>query len=98
MKKRPNPKPTVDDLCVICGRPYAMTHEVFFGNPDARHSQDYGLTVRLCYEHHQHPKTGVHFNRPFDLELKQRFKQKFEDENTDKNFSDIFDTAWIKDL
>jgi len=98
MKKKRNPIPTIDVECIICGRPYAATHEVFYGNPDARHSQDYGLTVRLCYDHHQHHKTGVHFYRAFDLKLKQEFKAKFELENPELKFSDIFNTAWMQEV
>ena len=98
MKKKHNPTPTENDLCVICSRDYAELHEIFYGNPDARLSQDYGLQVRLCYKHHRNHKTGVHHNRKLDLKLKLEGKRKFEEENPDLNFSDIFKTAWLQEV
>lgn len=97
MKKKPNPKPTIDDLCFICNAPYAHTHEVFFGNPDARLSQDYGMTVRLCQYHHQDQRQGVHHNRGFDLNLKWKYYEKFKKMYPNKVFEDIFKTGWMKD-
>jgi len=90
MKKKPNPKPTINDTCAICGRPYAMTHEVYFGNPNAALSQKYGMTIRLCYDHHQHPKTGVHFNKEFRYQMQQEYKQKFAEMHPDLDFYSIF--------
>lgn len=95
MKKKPNPKPTIDDLCIICGKPYAMTHEVFFGNPNARLSQEHGMVVRLCHTHHQDHKEGVHHNRLFDLSLKQQFQSKFEEEHGHDKFVSIFKRSWL---
>ena len=96
MKKKPNPQPTAEDLCVICGAPYAMTHEVYFSNPDARLSQDYGMTVRLCYRHHQDHKEGVHHNRELDLKLKWEFYDKFKSMYPNLKFEEIFKTGWMK--
>lgn len=90
MKKKPNPKPTADDLCVICGRPYAELHEVFFGNPDAALSQKYKMQVRLCYIHHRDHKVGVHHNEEFDTQLKQEYQLKFVEMYPDLDFYTIF--------
>ena len=75
-----------------------MTHEIYFGRGDARKSQDYGMTARLCYDHHQHHKTGVHHNRSFDLQLKLEYMQKFNEMYPDENFRSIFKTAWLQDI
>jgi len=95
VKKRPNPKPTIDDLCAICGRPYAMTHEVFYGNPNAALSQKWGMTVRLCYDHHQHQSTGVHHNKELNIRLKQKYQQLFEDEQGHDKFMETFGTNYL---
>ncbi len=97
-KKKPNPRPTIDDQCYICERPYSELHEVFFGNPDARLSQDYGMVVRLCAYHHRDHKAGVHHNREFDLQLKTEYKAKFEEMYPDLNFCDIFKCAWLMEV
>ena len=96
MKKKPNPKPTIDDVCDICGTPYAELHEVFFGNPDARLSQDWGMQVRLCYYHHRRHVTGVHHNEKLDQKYKKEFQQKFEDEHGHDKFMEVFGTNYLK--
>ncbi len=53
-----NPAPTLDDWCIECGEPGAETHECF-GGSRRNMSRLYGLTVRLCAEHHR-GTTGVH--------------------------------------
>lgn len=98
MKKKPNPKPTIGDVCIVCNTPYAHLHEVFFGNPDARLSQDYGMQVRLCQYHHQDHVQGVHHNRTFDLQLKKEYYYKFKEQYPDLVFEDIFKTAWMKEV
>ena len=95
MKKKPNPKPTIEDLCVICGRPFSELHEVFYGNPDARLSQDYGMQVRLCAYHHRDSREGVHHNRELDLKLKVEYYKKFQVMYPHLRFEDIFKTSWL---
>ena len=46
-------------------------HEVFFGNPNRQKSIDDGLVVFLTPEMHNCSNRGVHFNRKFDLSLKE---------------------------
>ena len=50
---------------------YCHRHEVFFGNPNRQKSIKDGLVVFLTPEMHNMSKQGVHFNRKFDLYLKQ---------------------------
>lgn len=71
-----NPAPTFDSKCEVCSRPYAETHEIFYG-PLRQLSIKYGLQVLLCPEHHR-GKYGPHNNRWRDIELKQRGQQWFE--------------------
>jgi len=95
MKKKPNPKPTTDDICIVCGRPYAMTHEVYFGNPNARLSQEWGMVTKLCYLHHQSTEQGVHHNINFDIALKQRYQEKFEQEHGHDKFMEVFKRNYL---
>jgi hypothetical protein len=94
MKKKPNPKPTIDDISSICETPYAATHEVFFGNPNARLSQDYGMTIKLCYKHHQ-GDNGVHFNDELNRKLKREYQLKFIEMYPDKDFYSIFKKNYL---
>lgn len=90
MKKKPNPIPTEEDYCEICGTPYAHTHEIFFGNPNAALSQEYGLTMRLCQYHHQDSKAGIHFNKEFREESFRRGQQVFKERYPELDFCKTF--------
>ena len=46
-------------------------HEVFFGSANRQKSIKLGLYVFLTPEMHNMSDYGVHFNKAFDLELKQ---------------------------
>lgn len=46
-------------------------HEVFFGTGNRKKSIEYGLVVFLTPEMHNMSDFGVHFNRSFDLQLKE---------------------------
>jgi hypothetical protein len=89
-KHRPknNPKPTADDICMITGKIFAETHEIFYG-PNRQLSIRYGLQVKLSQEYHTGPK-GPHHNREFDLELKRIGQAKFEQSHSRAEFMEIF--------
>jgi hypothetical protein len=89
-----NPVPTADDRCAICGRPFAELHEVFHGTADRRLSQQYGMQVRLCPEHHR-GKDGVHFNIELDLRLKREYQQKFEAVYGHERFMEVFGRNYL---
>ncbi len=89
-----NPKPTADNLCIICGKPYAQLHEVFFGS-NRNNSIRYGCQERLCSYHHQDHRSGVHHNREFDLRLKMKHQSFLEDRMTREEFRNIFGKSWL---
>lgn len=69
-----------EELCIMPKSPYYSTkrtsiychrHEVFFGTRNRQKSIDDGLIVFLRPEMHNMSDKGVHFNRKFDLYLKQ---------------------------
>lgn len=58
---------------------------MFFGNPNRKHSEEDGLWVFLCDEHHR-GNVSVHFNRNMDLKLKQYAQYKYEETHTREEF------------
>lgn len=86
-----NPRPTENDLCIVCGYPFAETHEVFFGNAYLRNkSIEYGCQEKLCVFHHREGKNAVHNNRQFDLELKRKHQARLLEDMTEIEFIKIF--------
>lgn len=102
MKKKANPKPTADDICELTGAPYAHTHEVFFGNPDAALSQQYGMTIRLGASVHQNTPFAVHnssghLNRILKHLFERIFssKERFNEHGEVVTFYDVFQWHYI---
>lgn len=71
----------VEDMenCMVCGRPYAECHHVFFGSYQKTACTKRKLYVPLCYEHHK-GNQSPHMNREIDLEYKM-MAQKYYEEN-----------------
>lgn len=66
--------------CYVCGTTQNIhLHHCFFGNPNRKLSDKYGLVVHLCYLHHNGSNEGVHFNKDLDNHLKQLAQAKFEE-------------------
>lgn len=64
--------------CYVCGTTQGLhCHHVFFGNPNRKHSEKFGMKVWLCWEHHT-GSTGAHQNRALDLHLKKLAQREFE--------------------
>lgn len=81
--------------CFICGREgQTECHHIFFGRKNRKHSDDYGLTVRLCHECHQ-GNNGVHRQRGLDIYLKQRGQAAFEETHTREEFRQIFGRSYL---
>lgn len=96
-KKIRNPKPTAKDICIICGRPYAETHEVFFGK-NSYLSKVHKMQARLCYECQRgtngaHGKNGGELNR----KLKKMYQRKFEETHSREEFMRIFGQNYLWD-
>lgn len=81
--------------CYICGR-YGQTqcHHIFYGRKNRQKSDDFGLTVRLCYECHQGPN-GVHRNKHIDIYLKQKGQAEFEKTHSREEFRKIFGKNYL---
>jgi hypothetical protein len=88
-----NPVPTSNDYCIYCGTPYASTHEVFEGNGRRQWSIRYGLQVKLCI--HCHKDVQEHPQQGRDLELKQKYQGKFEEEYSRELFIKTFTKSYL---
>ncbi len=91
-----NPVPTASDLCIICGKGYASTHECF-GGSRRNLSRLYGLIVRLCWEHHQgdegaHGKDGLHLRMWLERKGQMMFEEKH---GTREDFIRIFGRSYL---
>lgn len=88
-----NPVPTINDTCRYHGTPYAQTHECFYGRGKRQLSIRYGMQVKLCNichrEVHDNPNSGK------DLELKQEFQRKFEQEYSRELFMKVFSKNYL---
>lgn len=58
--------------CMRCGTTYGLHVHHVFGGPCRGKADALGLTVYLCGDHHNMSPEGVHFNRDYDLQLKQQ--------------------------
>jgi hypothetical protein len=92
-----NPLPTIDDICEVCGKPYAHNHEIFFGTGERQLSIKYKLKKRLCYEHHNMDSgMNPHFNKAIDDEYKREGQGKFERlYGTREDFVRIFGKSYL---
>ena len=70
----------VDDMeyCMVCGKPNAECHHVFFGTYKKKMSDKYKMYVPLCAEHHR-GNNSPHMNREIDLALKIKGQKWFEE-------------------
>lgn len=65
-------------ICYVCGTTEGLhLHHVFYGTANRRLSDADGLTVYLCYKHHNGSNNGVHLNKKLDLELKKKAETKW---------------------
>ena len=62
-------------------------HHIFYGSSDRERSEEYGLKVHLCYDHHRGNR-GIHSGRNSDLDmrLKKMAQRAFEEQYGHKEF------------
>jgi hypothetical protein len=83
------------DTCMVCGSPNPECHHVFFGISNRKWSEKYRLVVPLCHIHHRGSDLSPHFNKDFDLKLKQYAQERFQEEYPDLDFKSIFGKNFI---
>jgi len=72
-KAKNNPKPTIDDRCIICGEPYAQTHEIFQGK-NRQISIRYGFQVKLCNEHHLKVHSDINLSTSLKINAQEIYE------------------------
>ncbi len=80
--------------CYVCKTTVGLHKHHVFGGPNRKWSEKYNLVVYLCQYHHTGDK-GVHFNKEFDLRLKQEFQTKFEQMHGHEMFMKVFGRDYI---
>ena len=82
-----------DEGCFLCQNPNTQTHHIF-GGANRKNSDKYGLTVKLCQEHHT-GNHGVHFNQTLMDYLHVVGQTKFEEHFPDEDFREIFGKNYL---
>ena len=83
--------------CYLCGMDYETLdwHHIFFG-PNRKHSEKYGLKVRLCHSKcHIFGERAAHNCKETDLKLKKIGQKKFEETHSREEFMQIFGRNYI---
>ena len=80
---------TQKGVCFICGR-YGFTekHHIMQGVANRRLSEEDGLCVYLCFDHHNRPPDGVHFNKENMLRLHQTGQKAYENKLIEDGMSE----------
>ena len=87
---------TNEKKCDRCGtRANLHKHHVFGGYGNRSLSEQYGLWVYLCAEHHNMGNDSVHQNKERDIELKQKAQRKFEEAHTREEFMKVFGKNYL---
>ena len=78
---------------------YTEEHHIFFGKPNRKISERYGLKVRLCTWHHRGningKKEAVHHNKENADILHRIGQEKFEETHTREEFRKEFGKSWL---
>lgn len=81
--------------CFVCHSTVCLeSHHCFYGTANRRLSEEFGLKVWLCREHHT-GNQGVHFNKDFDTELKQYAQTVFEEQYGRHTFIERFGKNYL---
>lgn len=78
-----------ETCCMVCYTNQNLERHHIFGGGLRKKSEEYGLTVWLCHNHHNENvkgNPGVHHSRELDLWLKKLGQQAFEREFPEKDF------------
>lgn len=81
--------------CLVCRTIDGLHVHHCFGAANRKHSEKHGLTVFLCYRHHNGSNYSVHFNKMLDLKVKQLAQEAFEKTHTREEFRAIFGKSWL---
>lgn len=83
--------------CYVCLTTQNLHRHHVFGGANRNLSEKYGLVVDLCIYHHTGSNSAVHNNRRFDLALKKRHQNVFEETHTREEFISLFGRNYLED-
>lgn len=66
-----------------------------FGGPNRKNSEEYGLKVYLCHDHHIYGPEAVHNNARIRHELQRTAQKLFEKQHSHKEFMEIFGRNYL---
>lgn len=104
-KRRKKHKPSIiqkkDGRCYLCmlldednGVKKTQEHHIF-GGPNRDHSEEAGLKVYLCLEHHTAGKFAVHRCKDTRRLLERIAQREFEEDHTREEFMEIFGKNYL---
>lgn len=80
--------------CFICGSGCVHKHHIFFA-ANRKISEENGFWVYLCPMHHNMSDCGVHFNKKFEIELKQLCQKEFEKTHSREEFMSLIGKNYL---
>ena len=80
--------------CFVCHSTTCLESHHIFGAANRRLSEEYGLWIWLCREHHT-GKDGVHFNKDFMQELHEFGQTVFEQQYDRETFIQRFGKNYL---
>lgn len=89
-----------DNTCFLCGRNGSAdpldTHHIFGGNPNRKHSEEYGLAVKLCHDKcHENGPNAVHKNKAVMDYLHKVGQKRFERDHSRNDFINAFGRNYL---
>ena len=87
-----------EKCCWVCRcKENLHLHHCIYGSGKRALSDREGLTIWLCYKHHNGSDAGVHFNKELDLRVKQMAQTEWMKQNnkTIDDWFKIFRRSWI---
>ena len=81
--------------CVVCGTTRGIHKHHIFGAYNRNNSEKYGCWVYLCGKHHNLSDEGIHFNKEFNIKMKQYCQELFEEKYSHKEYIEIFGKNYL---
>lgn len=85
-----------EKVCYVTGRTDNLhKHHVFYGTANRKKSEHWGCWIWLIGELHNMSDKGIHFDKDFDLKVKQETQRKFEELHGHELFMKEFGRSWL---
>lgn len=88
-------------LCMLLNGDYSTKdteeHHVIYGSGRRKISEEYGLRVRLCPEHHRTEEEGAHNNSENAVLMKQIAQRRFMEEYPDEDWMQVVGKNYLKE-